>query len=207
MIKPRYNPFFIWFFNHYTRINVEHHFSKVNLVGTFNDEGRPVLMIGNHFSWWDGFFAHYLNMKLLNRRFNVMMLESELRQRMFLNKIGAFSIHKGARSAIESINFLKELLRNRKNLVVYYPQGSFQSLYEPNLLFESGIAKILKGFKASDLQLFFYTALVDYLAEKKPMLTFHLSEYKLENGITASDIEKAFNQFYRSAIKNQIASV
>ncbi len=101
MIKPKYHPFMIWFFNHYTRINVERNFSKIKILKDFEDNDKAVLMIGNHFSWWDGFFAHYLNMKLLQRRFNVMMLENELKKRMFLNKIGAFSINKGSRSAIE----------------------------------------------------------------------------------------------------------
>jgi hypothetical protein len=124
-----------------------------------------------------------------------------------LNKIGAFSINIGSRSAIESINFLKTLLRDKKNMVLYYPQGVFQSVYDQSIHFESGISKILKGFTSDDIQVLFYAAMLDYFAEKKPMLTFTIGEYKLENGISLSELESAYNQFYKGCIKNQIDSV
>ncbi len=99
------------------------------------------------------------------------------------------------------------MLRDRKNLVVYYPQGVFQSIYDQSIHFEPGISKILKGFTNDDIQVLFYTAMIDYFAEKKPMLTFNINEYKLEEGISAPELENAYNQFYKACIKNQIDSV
>jgi hypothetical protein len=207
MIKPRYNPFLSWFFSKYTIFSIQWHFSKVNIQGEFNDTGKPVLMIGNHFSWWDGFFAHYLNMKLLHRRFNVMMLERELKKRMFLNKIGAFSLSRGAHEMLRSLEFLKELMKDNQNLVVYYPQGKFQSIYDSPIKFQRGIEHVLKGFSSQDIQVFLYAGLVDYLKHKKPALTFYIGEYSLEKGGSLQDIEDAYNALYQQGMKNQIEAV
>jgi hypothetical protein len=184
---------------------VPRHFGTIRIRGEFQDQGKAILMIGNHFSWWDGFFAHYLNTQLLHRRFNVMMLEEQLEKRMFLNKIGAFSINKGSRSAIESLNFLKHLLTDRKNMVVYYPQGRFHSIYDHTIQFESGIRKILSGETVTTSQVFLYAAMVDYLAEKKPGLTFYIEEFQTDRD--PRELENAYRHLYETAIQNQKASV
>ncbi len=207
MIKPRYNPFLSWFFSKYTIYSIHWHFSKVNIHGEFKDRGKPILMIGNHFSWWDGFFAHYLNMKLLNRRFNVMMLERELKRRMFLNKIGAFSLSRGPHEMLRSLEFLKELMQDRQNLVVYYPQGKFQSIYDSPIRFQRGIEHVLEGFASQDIQVFLYAGMIDYLKHKKPSLSFYIDEFSLENGKGYMEIEEAYNALYRYGMKSQIEAV
>jgi hypothetical protein len=207
MIKPRYNPFLVWFFSKYTLYSIRHHFSSVTIRGGFPDQGKAILMIGNHFSWWDGFFAHYLNMKLLQRRFNIMMLEKELKKRMFLNKIGAFSISKGRQDIVQSLGIVGSLLTDRQNLVVYYPQGKFQSLYDKNIRFQRGIEWILKDFQGDEIQVFLYAAMIDYLKNKRPALTFYIDSYPLSHGAGFSDIEDHFNKLYQSAVEGQINSV
>jgi 1-acyl-sn-glycerol-3-phosphate acyltransferase len=188
-------------------IMVHRHFSSVQIIGNIKDEGKAVLMIGNHFSWWDGFFAHYINKKLFDRRFNVMMLEEELKRRMFLNKIGAFSIDKNSRSALESIRFIGELLKDSKNLVVYYPQGEFQSIYDQSIKFEKGIGKVIKRAEPGSFQMIFYAAMIDYGSAKKPKLNFYLSEFKPRKEHGPDEIEKAYIKLYQEAIATQKSTI
>lgn len=177
-------------------------FRKVAIHDEFEDRGKAVLLVGNHFSWWDGFFAYYLNSKLLKRKIYVMMLEEELRKRMFLNKAGAFSVKKGSRSVIESINYAASVLDDPGNMLVMYPQGEIQSVYTMPLKFEKGIGDIIRRAKG-DFQLIFYAALVDYFSFRRPSLSFYLKEHEVKEGFDDGSIESEFNDFFNNSTERQ----
>ena len=123
------------FFRFYSVWKTRRKFHKVYLNGTFTDKNLPVLLVSNHFSWWDGFWAVYLNEKIFHRIFHFMMLEEQLKSHMFLNKTGGYSIKKGSRSIIETIDYTAQLLSDRKNLVLIFPQGEISSMHIPGHLF------------------------------------------------------------------------
>ena len=101
MIEANHRWFYVWFIRVYTAVNLRLNFRKIIIEGdTVVPEDKPLLLVGNHFSWWDGFFAYYLNYTLWRRKFHVMMLEEQLEKRMFLNKVGAYSVKRGSRSEI-----------------------------------------------------------------------------------------------------------
>ena len=169
------------------------HFSHIQINGKYNSDKRPVLLISNHFSWWDGFFMLYLNNRVFKKKYHVLMLEEQLKPRMFLNKAGAFSVKKGTRSVIESIDYIKNILSSPGNLVLIYPQGVIQSLYKFPFVFEKGIYNIIKNMDPG-VRIFFAVALLDYFSQKKPSLNISFKEYARDTG--AENIEKAFNDFY-----------
>jgi hypothetical protein len=131
-----------------------------------------------------------------------MMLEEQLVKRMFLNKAGAYSIKKGSRSVIDSVQYTIDLLRDKDNLVVIYPQGEFGSVYQSPLRFEKGIDTIVAKVQ-SKFRLVFYAALVDYFSYRKPSLVVYLYEVPQGPGLGSTDLEKAYNDFYSSCIKRQ----
>jgi len=176
-------------------------FSLVELHHSLEDKGMPVLMIGNHVSWWDGFFGQYINLELFDRKIHIMMLEEQLRQRMFLNKTGAYSIKKGDRSALESIRYTSEILSDPGNLVLLYPQGKIHSLYDFPLTFEEGWFRILK-YLDQPIQMVFYVVLFDYYSNRKPELHIYLQDY-LYQGRSHAETEAAFNQFLERSILTQ----
>jgi 1-acyl-sn-glycerol-3-phosphate acyltransferase len=178
------------------------HFRSVSLKGEFHDLGLPVLMIGNHFSWWDGFIAYFINFRLLHRKFHVMMLEEQLMGRKFLNKTGAFSIKRGGRSVIESLHYSAELLRKKGNLVVLYPQGEFQSLYARSIDFEKGI-RIIASKIDSSIHLLFYAALLDYFSQRKPTLVVYIAEMPQEIASDPARLEQEYNRFLERCILQQ----
>jgi hypothetical protein len=202
MIKSRHTPFYTWFFRVYTILMLRHHFHRVTLSNRFVDRGLPVLLIGNHFSWWDGFIANLINIKVFHRKFHVMMLEDQLSSRMFLNKAGAYSIKKNSRSVAESLNYTAGLLGHEENIAVLYPQGELESLYKYPVSFEKGISAIAAKVK-NKFHLVFYVALLDYFSEKKPSLTIYLEEVPQELAYSPGNLEDAYNNFLSDCFKQQ----
>jgi hypothetical protein len=202
MIPARHKRFFVAFFDHYSRWMIRGHFRKVDIIPRMEQISGPVLLIGNHFSWWDGFIACYLNREVFHKKLHIMMLEKQLRPRMFLNKAGAYSIRKGSRDMLRSLQYTAELLHDRHNLVVMYPQGEFQSLHAFPLRFERGMGKIL-ALSPGEFQIVFYAALIDYFEHRKPGLTLYLHTLDPYSGNTTEDLESAYNVFLSGCIARQ----
>lgn len=202
MIRARHIPFFVRFISFYSRNGLKRNFHNVEFDCRADTAGRPVLLIGNHFSWWDGFIAYRLNELCLRKKFHVMMLEEQLDTRMFLNKAGAFSIKRGSRSVVESLQYASALLHEPENMVAVYPQGTISSIHRRPVRFEKGVERIITG--ASDmLMILFYVALPDWYSEKKPGLKVRVIEYAAKDR-TASDLEENYNMFLEECIARQI---
>lgn len=130
------------------------------------------------------------------------MLEEQLETRMFLNKAGAFSIKRGSRSVVESLQYASALLHDAENLVVVYPQGAISSIHRRPVRFEKGVERIIAG--ASDrLLILFYVALPDWYSGKKPRLTVRVIEYGVRER-SATDLEETYNMFLDECITRQI---
>lgn len=204
IIKARHIPFFVRFFSFYSRNGLNRHFQRVDFECSADTTGRPVLLIGNHFSWWDGFIAYRLNDMSLHKKFHIMMLEEQLEGRLFLNKAGAFSIRRGSRSVVESLQYASVLLHDDANMVAVYPQGTITSIHRRPVRFEKGVERIIAG--ASDkLMILYYVALPDWYSGKKPGLTVRIIEYAARER-TAADLEETYNIFLDECIARQIPS-
>lgn len=160
------------------------------------------MVVGNHFSWWDGFFIYYLNRHYFHRKLYVMMLEEQLRPRMFLSRIGAFSIQPGSKSVVESLAYTVEQCKHPDNLVALFPQGEIESAYTSHFRFEKGLRFILNR-SASQLQLVFVASLVDYYSHPKPSLTIAMEEYVDWGTPEIETVEEAYNDFFQRAVQRQ----
>ena len=78
IIKARHHFFYYPFFKFYAGWSIHRHFGHVEINGEFKDRNLPVLLLANHFSWWDGIMALYLNVSLLKRKFHFMVMEEQL---------------------------------------------------------------------------------------------------------------------------------
>lgn len=201
MIYRAKHHFFLYpFFQYYTLWKISRNFHKVDIKGKFNEKGFPVLLISNHFSWWDGFWADYLNQKLFHRKFYFMMLEEQLKQHMFFNKTGGYSIKKHSRTVIETLDYTARLLADKNNLVLLFPQGEIQSLYTFPIIFEKGIEYIMKKVHGK-IHLIFLVNLVDYFSNSKPVIYMYLKEYN-GNNYSTEELEKEYNSFYSVCISD-----
>lgn len=201
MLKAKHNMIIYPFFQYYNNFILKKHFKAIRFVGEIEDRNLPILLISNHISWWDGFWHEYFNRKYFNRKYHFMMLEEQLRKHWFLNYCGGFSVRKKSRSIIESINYTVELLQDKGNMVLIFPQGEIQSMQNQSIVFENGIENILRKIE-NRVQICFVVNLVDYFSDPKPTDYFYFKEYE-ESSFDVSSLQKSFNDFFLQCIEKQ----
>lgn len=204
MIKARHHFLAVQFFKWYVPWIINRQFEKVVLHDAPSKIDSSLLVLSNHFSWWDPFLIFYSNQKLFNKKFFVMMLEAELRKRPLLARGGCYSVKKNSRGVVESLNYTLELLRDEKNLVLLFPQGEIESVQVWHLKFESGIRSIIKRMQ-SEPHILFTATFIEYFSQRKPEA--HLYFKLLEtNGTSANrNIESEYNEFYSASKKSMIS--
>lgn len=201
--RAKHNFFVYNFFKLYTVAKIRKNFKMVHINGSLEDKQLPILIISNHVSWWDGFWAEYLNLKLFHRKFfYFMMLEEQLKKNSFLNYTGGFSIKKKARSIIESLDYTAGLLADNRSYVLIFPQGEIQSLYNDKICFDKGLEFILKKLTGK-IHFIFLASLIDYFSDQKPSLYMYFREYT-EEDLTIHAVEKAYADFHSRCRKENI---
>ncbi len=201
MIKAKYNESWLWFYSFWFRVLQKIYFRKITVIT--NDifpEGQSVLLLQNHFSYYDGYWSMYLCKKIFRRRFHVMMLEEELAKRMFLTRCGVFSVRKNSRDLVESLKYANELLHDPKNVVTIYPSGEIVSHHHQNFAFQRGFMR-MAGNSDNSALLAMAVVLIDHFSETRPEIRIYLKNYTGER--TAEAIESAYHSFYQSCISKQ----
>lgn len=191
------------FFKIYSTFHLNRQFFDVRYHVQSHDvqEDRSILLISNHFSFWDGFIHMLLSKKLFKKKIFIMMLQEQLQKHNFLRYGGCFSIEKGSREIITSLHYGIDKLTDAKNMLLIFPQGQTESLYTTQFKFQKGVNYIMDSSPNSDV--WFNINLINFYSLKKPVLNMYLSKY---SG-TSKDLEAAFNQYAalcRSKEKSQI---
>ena len=202
ILKASHHPFIYPFFRFYAFWKIKRNFHNVSISGEFNDKNLPVLLVSNHISWWDGLWAMYLNLKLLHRMFYFMMLEEQLKKHIYFNKTGGYSIAKGTRSIIETLEYTAELLSDPANLVLIFPTGKIESMHKQVHRFESGIEHILRKV-TNEIQILMLVNLVDYFSHPKPELFMHIKEYK-GSDFRSGTLQEEYDRFYLQCVESNI---
>ncbi len=201
MIKAQHNKLYIWFFRKYFGLLRRVHFRKTTVVSEISvPESQAVLLFQNHFSWWDGYWSDLLSKTIFHRKFHVMMLEENLRKRIFLNRCGVFSIQKNNRDFLNSLAYTSEILSDRRNLVTIYPAGEIWTQHRQTVQFQSGIDRII-SHSPEKFTLVFAVFLTDYFGFPRPEVRIYLETYSGERNVVA--LEKAYHEFYQTCITKQ----
>ncbi|MFW6350836.1 MAG: 1-acyl-sn-glycerol-3-phosphate acyltransferase [Bacteroidota bacterium] len=202
MIQANHTSWFQNLFDIYLRYSFKRHFHTIQIEGNIRDKGLPMLLIANHISWWDGFWLLHTNKKKFHRKFHVMMLEEQLKKNRFLSRLGAFSIKRKTRSALDSIHYARQILTSTSNLLLLFPQGEIQSQYKFPFVFEQGWQKILKDIH-HPIQVVMVCNVIDYFSNKKPTLFQYLCSPDQNTELTSASIERMYNNFYQQSISQQ----
>lgn len=180
---------------------INRNFNSVNINGAFADNGKSILVIANHVSWWDGFWVDYLNQKLMNRKFHFMMLEDQLKKHWYFHYTGGYSVKKKSRSILNSISYSIELLQQPENLVLMFPQGEIHSIYNDAVVFENGVERIIKK-TAPETQVVFVANLIDYFSDSRPNLFIYFKPVSWHD-LQKTTVEKEYNIFYQQSLDFQ----
>ncbi len=198
MIYPKNNPLIHRFFHHYIGHLIKSNFKAFNFNTLEADKDKSILLLANHFGWWDGFLLYWLNYKLLKKKFHIMILEDTVKRVFFLKYMGAFSVVKNSRSMIESLNYASELLQDPQNLVLVFPQARLYSNFVDDIHFERGLLKIIKQ-AAGKFQYVFAATFIEYFQHKKPTINVYVQKHPNTAAESIDELKDLFQQHYESA--------
>ncbi|UEG53232.1 lysophospholipid acyltransferase family protein [Mucilaginibacter daejeonensis] len=203
MIPHRRNKFVSDWFAKYMRYRIFKAFNRVVVTPFEPKEGHSILLLCNHFSWWDGFLANYLAFWHLKRTLFIMMQRDHLEKRMFFNLTGGFSIEKGARDMIESLNYAANLCNDPRNLVVVFPQGELISNHTTHIEIGQGIERLVKRIKGP-CQIIYSCTLIDYFESLKPSAFIHLFDCGVAGEVPFTELAQRMNTFHQQALADQL---
>ena len=170
MIKAEHSKLAKLVFDPYINKLLHKNFNNFYLTGNLPDlDTYPGLIITpNHFSWWDGFITYFLLRKLTPKKVFVMMLEEQLNRYWFFKKIGAFSINQNNPVSIaRTLDYTRNVLNDKNNIVVVFPQGEIQPMTSDELIIKPGLRLILEN-KSSGKYVLPLALKIEYGKNKKP---------------------------------------
>ena len=164
---------------------------------------HSILLLCNHFSWWDGFLTAYLVHYIFKKKAFMMIQEDQLQHRKWLARLGSFSINRTSRDMLVSMQYAANQLDDANNAVVVFPQGSLQSNHCREIKLERGISYLIKNIKG-DCQLIYASVLIDYFESFKPTAYFHLLDCGTNHDFEFGKLQTQINNFQLKALQNQI---
>ncbi|RFZ91753.1 glycerol acyltransferase [Mucilaginibacter conchicola] len=203
MIYPQKNKFIRWFFHNYILRIVGRDFQDVKFNSIEIDGSKSILLLANHFSWWDGFLMYYINHKLLKKNFHVMVIEETMQKVSFFKYLGAFSVSKGSKGIIASLDYAAELLNDPKNMVLIFPQGELHSNFVDEVKFEKGLSRIIEK-AGRKYQTVLSVTFVENFEHKMPTANVYLKDIAQQNsGDTVINLQQAYQQHYDDTRRQQ----
>lgn len=203
MMKAKHHFIIYPLFRILTRVLIKSNFKNVYVIGDYTDNGRSVLVLANHISWWDGFWIIYLNLKRLHRKFHFMILEQQLRKHWYFQYTGGYSVCKNSRSIIESLDYSNEILMDDRNMLFMFPQGEIHSSYDEVFKFGAGARRIVSRCE-DEVNVVFVANMYDYFSDSKPNLYTYIKSFKTKE-LKDADLEMSYNSFYTDCLREQKA--
>ena len=203
MIKAKRNKLFSRFFAFILNRVFAKKFNKIIVNEIPILENHSVLLLCNHFSWWDGFLAGHLIDSHFKKHFHIMMQEDHLQKRKWIKYLGGFSIKKSSRESLNSLQYAASLLNDPKNALVLFPQGALESMHCEQIHLEKGYEYLIKQIKG-DCQIIFCVNIMDYFESFKPSITMNLLDCGTNKNFNSGNLSALINQHYSAAKKKAV---
>jgi hypothetical protein len=181
-------------FNNYEERLLRKNFTNFYITNNFGEinHSRGLIITPNHISWWDGFFIDFITRRFINRKFHILMLEEQLKKYPFFRKTGAFSINtKSIKGIRETFQYAGDLLGDKKNLLVFYPQGKIEP-YDKDPELKTGLKQLLVN--RIDVDIIPAAFRIEYQDHKNPALYFRSGEV-ISSADAVSDYDLFRNKF------------
>ncbi|MBS1501458.1 MAG: 1-acyl-sn-glycerol-3-phosphate acyltransferase [Bacteroidetes bacterium] len=201
MIRNQKSFFYRGILHYYVRWIVGRHFHDVKFNTVDVDPNKSILLIANHFSFWDALILYCVNIKLFKKKFHVMVREDTTVKLHYLKFGGAFSIKKRSKDMLRSLDYASQLLHEPGNLVLIFPQGKLYSCFADNIVFEKGLMRVADGARGK-FQLIFAATFIQYLKGKKPDVTVYLKNEECE-GTKLEELRSNYQRYYSAAKTEQ----
>lgn len=205
MYKPRQNKFVYAFFAWYINRIIHSDFKSFNFNKVEFDPDKAILLLSNHFSWWDGFLMFQLNRLYFKKKFHIIITEDNYKKVWFLKYLGSFSVNKNSKSVVQTLDFAGKLLHDPQNLLLIFPQGKLFSNHTNSVNFQRGLMSIIAASN-NQFQFILSAAFADYFEERKPTITCYLQNLNPDIEMNLKSIQEAYNRHYESS-RNQQTSI
>lgn len=163
-------------------------FTSHHYFGGLPATDKPVLMLCNHISWWDGIWVLLWNRAVFKKDFHVLMLQRELAKRPFLKSLGAIGLE-GGRHALATVLALQSICRRPGTLLLIFPEGRIGAAQCGQLKFETAL---LKRLPLQEVQLVFAYHAIAYGNRFRPRV-FHFAE--AVDAVPVSALEASYHVF------------
>jgi 1-acyl-sn-glycerol-3-phosphate acyltransferase len=201
MLKPKANFFITGFLNKYIPWIIGRYFHRVDFNVPNFKAGQSILLIANHFSWWDGFLLYHVNKLVFKKKFHAMVLEESMKEVKIFKYLGGFSVSKNSRQMLESLDYAAGLLNDSGNMVVIFPQGKLYSNFVDELNFEKGASYIARKAKAK-FSYVFSAAFIENFQYKKPTANIYLKVFNVDD-IVPENLHQEYQQHYHQSKQQQ----
>ncbi|NRF41610.1 1-acyl-sn-glycerol-3-phosphate acyltransferase [Pedobacter foliorum] len=202
MYQSQKSPIVFKFFSWYVAYIIKKDFSSYNFNKLQIKDDEAVLLLANHFSWWDGFLMFYLNKKLFKKQFHVLVTKEDYEKLWFLKYLGAFAAETNGKDVVQTLIYAGGLLDNPDNLVLIFPQGKLYTSYIGSISFEKGVMQVVNASKKK-FQTIFSANLTDYFGERKPEARSYLASWEAEEYVSLQLLKSEYNKHYGAAVKSQ----
>ncbi|MBD3226293.1 MAG: hypothetical protein GF313_16310 [Caldithrix sp.] len=171
------------------------HFHSFRMIGDYPriDKTLPAILLPNHSTWWDGFFVYLLNEKLFKRKIFLMMLEEQLQNYPFFNKVGAFGIRpQNPKHTLNTLLYATRQL-SKDNLLCFFPQGELTSNRKRPVVFKPGLKWVVEkyGQKTQIIPVIMHVEMTEH---QYPEVFFHFSDIKIYDGQHVPDVNQIAEQ-------------
>ena len=202
MYAPRKNDFISKCYTWYFSGIFKQHFSKFNYNDLLINDNEAVLLLANHFSWWDGFLLFLINKKVFKKQFHVLVTSEDYLHVSYLKYFGAFAAESNGKDVVKTLAYAGTLLDDPRNLVLIFPQGRMRSSHARSISFEKGVIQVINASKKK-FQLVFSVILSDYMNNRKPEVEAYLSIWPTEEYISMQLLKSEYNKHYSAALSKQ----
>lgn len=202
MYQPRKNTIIYKFFSWYIQYIIKKDFAAFNYDQIETKQDAALLVLANHFSWWDGFFIFYINKKFFKRQFHVLVNVENYKKVGFLKYLGAFAAENKGKDVLETLNYAGKLLNDPKNLVLVFPQGKLYSNHSRTINFKKGVMQMINSSQKK-IDIVFAATFVDYFAKRKPTAQTYLQQWETEEYVSLQLLKSAYNKHYDQSVVKQ----
>lgn len=184
-------------------------FNKMKIEEVPIKKGHSYILMCNHFSFWDGFWASYICLKSIYKQepniknIYIMSLLDQLKKNMWMRKLGSFSIDPGSDTINESMDFIASKLNEPGNIFLLFPQGKLESLYVRDIQMQPGIISVVRRVK-SDCQIIWSSTLIEYFESLKPSIHFDLLDCGTTKDFNFREMRTKINLHHKEAIKKHL---
>ena len=188
MIFAKHSIFHRFIFNFYIDRKLKSFFNNFYLTCHFTipSTENSILVLPNHFSWWDGFLVDFLHRIFFpDYKIFMMVLKDTLEKFWFFKYLGTYSINPAKpKEVLESLRYTEKILAQKKNFVVIFPQGNLEPYSVDKVEFKKGLTQLIDKAES-----FFYVQLlglkIQFENEMKPNV--YCNPYEIRNSHNYKD--------------------